>query len=61
MTPSLTISASGPAAGSTEARAVIDELQRLFAAIPPEPEVLVVGPRRNRADRRLDAAQRRKA
>ena len=54
----LTFTASGPAAGSSEVRAVLDELQCLFAAL--EPEVLVVGSKRNRVERRRDAARHRR-
>ena len=55
-----TITATGPDAGSAEVSAVMAQLRDMIAGIEPEPEVLVVVPRRNRAARRREAAQRRK-
>jgi hypothetical protein len=55
----VTITSDGPSAGSAEVSAVMAQLRTMIAAVQPEPEVHVVGPRPNRHQRRADAAQRR--
>ena len=55
-----TITATGPDAGSAEVSAVMAQLREMIAGITPEPEVLVVGPRRNRLARRADASKNRR-
>lgn len=42
-----------------EATQAADQLRTMIAAIPPEPDLLVVGPKRNRRERRADAARQR--
>ena len=47
------VTSDGPA--TPETTQVLDQLRMMIAGIEPEPEVLVVGPRRNRQQRRADA------
>lgn len=55
----VTIASDGPDAGSNEASAVLAQLRTMIAGVEPEPEILVVGPRRNRQARGADAVQAR--
>ena len=53
----VTITSDGPDAGFAEVSAVLGQLREMIAAIPHEPEVLAVGPTRNRRQRRADARE----
>ena len=55
----VTITSDGPDAGSAEVSAVLAQIRTMIAGIAPEPDLLVVGPKRNRAERRRDAARQR--
>ena len=55
----VTITSDGPDAGSAEISAVLGQLRTMITAIPPEPDLLVVGPKRNRRERRADAVRQR--
>lgn len=55
----VTITSDGPDAGSAEVSAVLAQIRTMIAAVEPTPEFIVVGPQRNRADRRRDAARQR--
>ena len=53
------ITSNGPDAGSAEISAVLGQLRTMIAGIEPTPDFLVVGPKRNRRERRADAARQR--
>ena len=57
----VTITSDGPDAGTAEVSAVLDQIRGMLGDVHHEPEVLVLGPTRNRRQRRADAAQRRQA
>ena len=52
----VTITASGPAADTVEAREILATLRAMIADLPPDPEVLLVGPRPSRHERRRSKA-----